>query len=171
MDRLDLEIFYKLADNRRVIFGLQYHKSFKHAIKPQIFIDVLAQLLPRVMKLPFNKGAQLLGLGLNGDPDTFFQKPPEEIAVGIVNHWFSVGPCKVWEAGEPTLTKETLAKKLKNHKLLKKNTLNFINLEHYFTAPTIHWLGVEVSYPCKNGDYSIDEQFALQIAQMTFCGK
>jgi hypothetical protein len=165
--KLALEVTYKLDSGRNMYFGLKQDSSLARASTPQLFLGKLVSLLPKIATVNFVDGVKLMGTELNADDKTFLQQPPHELELGVYNNWNSAGPCNIWQAGEAMPTQETFTTKLKGHDVLMRNSLNYIGLEHIFDNPVEHWLSIEVSNT-ENGQYTLDQQFALEIAQLTF---
>jgi hypothetical protein len=148
-------------------FGFKYDTNLSQVNTPELLLSKLSSILPKVANTNFVEGISLLGLELTGNNDYFLQGSPSKIELGINNNWNSAGPCTIWKEGEPMPTRETMADKLKGHDILLQNKLSFMCMEHIFNQPSNHWLSVEVSNQTE-GEYTLDQAFAVEIAQLTF---
>lgn len=75
---------------------------------------------------------------LNGEPDL--------IRIGVVNHWFSVGPCLIWKKGEAKdISQDILSEKLLKHPNVAETKLNYQGMSFVFnineSKPGLcHWI-------------------------------
>lgn len=95
---------------------------------------------------------------LTGDPDL--------IRIGIVNHWFSVGPCLVWQKGwSKEMSKAKLEERLQTKPEVIETKLNYQGMSFIFNVSGItpglcHWM----KSPCSrkgNGIWRLDRTMIL----------
>lgn len=95
---------------------------------------------------------------MTGDPDL--------IRIGIVNHWFSVGPCLVWEKDWPKeMSKKKLEERLQTKPAVIETALNYQGMSFIFNVEgkepgLCHWM----KSPCslkENGLWRLDRTMIL----------
>lgn len=95
---------------------------------------------------------------------------PDLIRVGVVNHWFSVGPMQVWRKGEAkTMTMQQLEQIISTKPEVESTKLNYQGMSFIFnlesTPPgTCHW----IKSPCskqENGVWKLDRTMIAKYLQ------
>lgn len=98
------------------------------------------------------------GILLVGDPDL--------IRIGIVNHWFSVGPCCIWEKGQPrVMSYEVLDTDLASHPRVSKSSLNYQGISFLYNVNSFnayHWINVACGVPSHN-EYIVDQDRVIAL--------
>jgi hypothetical protein len=158
-----IEALFKDDRDKVYILGLVHNHHLK-AKTPQdfikIFISETAQFVDFVNFIG-NLDSKIIGQQflLQGEPDL--------IRIGIVNHWFSVGPCDVWVNGEPKeISHDLLGKKLSLKPEVTKTNLNYQGMAFLFNfqekEPGLrHWM----KSPCSNYAnefWKLDEQMIFK---------
>lgn len=158
-----VEALFVDGNNNVFVLGLlfNYHLLAKTSLKfLQVFIEEASKFKSFTSFIQ-SLDKQLIGRNylLQGDPDL--------IRIGVVNHWFSVGPCLLWEKGEP---KEIALGKLEEKLQLKpdvvETTLNYQGMSFIFnyeekTPGLCHW----VKSPCSkkvDGIWKLDKKMILR---------
>lgn len=66
--------------------------------------------------------------------DFFLKAPLDIVRVGVMNHWFSVGPVDLWKKGDPIPDMETVKTKIAANPKLNPTVLNYQALAFLFNA-------------------------------------
>lgn len=91
---------------------------------------------------------------------------PDLIRIGIVNHWFSVGPCLVWQKNWPKeMSRHKLEQRLETKPEVIETDLNYQGMSFIFNIEgkqpgLCHW----IKSPCSkrdNGVWKLDRQLIL----------
>jgi hypothetical protein len=64
--------------------------------------------------------------------DFLFKTPVDAIRIGVLNHWFSVGPVDLWRRGEVVPTLDTVRTKISTNPKLSPTILNYQALAFIF---------------------------------------
>lgn len=64
--------------------------------------------------------------------DFLFKSPVDVIRIGILNHWFSVGPVDLWKRGEVRPTLDQIRQKVLSNPKLNPSALNYQSLAFIF---------------------------------------
>lgn len=151
------------SDNGVCILGLIFnnHLLIKTAVD---FIDVFVKESSNFQDFEkyldkLNKAFVGSNYLLNGEPDL--------IRIGIVNHWFSVGPCLIWQKGQVTkMSNEKLEELLETKPEIINTKLNYQGTSFVFNTNEVspglcHW----IKSPCsryKDGTWILDKQMILK---------
>lgn len=145
------------------IWGLLYNNKLK--IKtPAEFLEIVIKAVGKYHN--FTSLVNYLDQMVVGEK-YFFTKQPELIRIGIVNHWFSVGPLDLWKRGQPkSFTRDNLVRKLKQRPELFQTYLNYQGLAFLFNlenkAPGLRYW---IKTPCsrqKQGKWYLDVDLIMQ---------
>jgi hypothetical protein len=158
-----IEALFKDDESRVYILGLVYNPHLK-AKAPQEFIEIFisetAQFIDFATFIS-NLDSKIVG------QQFFLQGEPDLIRIGIVNHWFSVGPCDIWTKGEvKKMSHVLLETKLSLKPEVVETNLNYQGMAFLFNAqeeePGLrHW----IKSPCSNftnGAWKLDEQLIFK---------
>lgn len=158
-----IEALFKDDKDRVYILGLVYncHLITKTPLDfLKIFISETARFVDYATFIS-NLDSKIIG------QQFFLQGEPDLIRVGIVNHWFSIGPCDVWTKGEiKEMSHDLLEKKLSLKPEVVKTNLNYQGMAFLFNLkenePGLrHWM----KSPCsnyENGFWKLDEQLIFK---------
>jgi len=126
---------------KQFIFGLIFRKGLQ-VTSPKGFIINLIQLALTFQD--FKSFCQDLEQHVLGFPG-LFTGDPDLIRIGVVNHWFSVGPVLVWEKGDPkTIAQSSITVKLSSQPKVLKTKLNYQGLSFIYATQDArlpyHWI-------------------------------
>lgn len=153
------------TDSRGLVYvlGLQYNNS--------LFVKSVLDFLQLVIDGATNYHGfplfiQNLDEKLIGQ-NNLLQGEPDLIRIGVVNHWFTVGPCLIWQRGqEKAMTDSLLREKLQYNPNVIQTKLNYQGMSFIFNIKEVspgvcHWM----KSPCSNFQNSIwrlDQPMILQ---------
>lgn len=144
------------------IWGMIFRKGLKVSSGKGFIIELIQFALSFSNFTTFCNDVETNLLGFTG----LFKEEPDLIRIGIVNHWFSVGPLLVWEKGnDKELLVSDLNLKLKGKAEVAKSNLNYQRLSFIFATQDIkmpyHWM----KSPCAKQD---SKSWVVDIDQVGF---
>lgn len=160
---VSIEAVFNEGNDKQYIFGIDDMEGLKTSTPKQfiqVFIDAVAKYED------FAGFIRTLNRQLIDD-QSFLIGDADLIRIGIVNHWFSIGPCVVWEKGWPkTITTKILEERLDKKPDVKETNLNYQGMSFLFHKDTAtmvpaHW----IKSPCskkENDVWKLDTQIILQ---------
>ncbi len=157
-----IELCFKESKEKVYILGLVFNEGLL-AKTPKEFLQIIvneAFVYKDFNSLIANLDQKLIG------KKYLLEETPDLIRIGIINHWFSVGPCLIWQKGEKKeISRQLLEEKLKTKPEVIKTNLNYQGLSFIFNSKNDspgfrHW----IKSPCskyENGFWQLDQDIIL----------
>ncbi|OGK18063.1 hypothetical protein A2866_02950 [Candidatus Roizmanbacteria bacterium RIFCSPHIGHO2_01_FULL_39_8] len=153
---LDIELFFKNGDEIYIL-GISFNNNL-YVSSVSDFIIILIQYGKKFRgfeNLISNLDSKLVGESylLQGEPDL--------IRIGIVNHWFSVGPILLWQKGwKKEINHDILQERFSTKPEVSKTNLNYQGMSFIFnlnnsTPGVRHW----IKSPCSK---KIENEWVLE---------
>lgn len=156
---LDAELFFKDSDEEVYVLGLTFNKKLLTQSSMEFITNIitLAKEFINFEDLINDLDATLIG------KQYLFKGEPDLIRIGIVNHWFSVGPILLWQKGwKKEINNIILQERLSVKPEVVRTNLNYQGMSFIFnmnnSSPGVrHW----IKSPCSkkmNGEWMLDEK-------------
>lgn len=158
---LELELIFQESKGT-YIFGID-HSSRLLTSKPTDFLKVIFQLITKYRD--FKNFIKAMDSDLIGS-QYLLRQEPDVIRIGVVNHWFTIGPCQIWEKGKEKRMTENKLKMLlsKNPKVISTQLnyqgLSFVSGLNDSLSGVCHWIKSPCSY-VKDGIWTLDTDMIL----------
>ena len=158
-----VEVVFDEPQGQHFILGLTYN-DYLHVKTAEEFLGVFIDAsihYDTFQSFIVKLNHQIIG------QNVLFAGSPDLIRIGIVNHWFTVGPCLVWQKGWPKeMSKMQLDQRLATKPEVIETKLNYQGMSFIFNikgdAPGLcHWM----KSPCsmKEGDlWRLDRAMILR---------
>lgn len=138
---LGAELFFDQPDGVFVL-GIEFRDRLKTPTEFEFVqaIHNVARQFPSFSEVLTHLNRNIVGT------DTLLKDDPDIIRVGVVDHWFSVGPCEIWRKGEAkSISLESIQRRLDQHPLVNENSLNYQGMSFVFNIDAIlpslcHWI-------------------------------
>lgn len=161
---VNVETIYHSSDGT-YIFGLDYIPQGNN--KDPKFIDSFIQQGSNPTS--FNHFLEILNQSLPF-PQEFFNGFPDIVRIGVVNHWFSIGPIALWQKGNPLkISRDELNKILQSNPLVSRSNLNYQGMSFVYNLyPTPSQICYWVKAPCshkENGYWQLDSNLIRKYLQ------
>ena len=129
---LAIEAWFNDKYNETTIFGIGYSQKFNSKNEKDFLRVIIKESFEYQNFIQFIDNLNKILTGTDG---FFFQTNPDLIRVGVVDHWFSVGPCQIWEkSSPPTLSLTEIKEKFKDKPALILTNLNFIGVAYVYKS-------------------------------------
>ncbi len=163
---LAIEVWFKDKYNETTIFGMGYSQKFKVKNEAEFLKIIIEESFEYKNFILFINNLSKIFTESN---DFFFQTNPDLIRIGVVDHWFSVGPCLIWEnSSQPTLSLKEVKERLKNRPELVSTPLNFISVAYVYKSESGYYY-IKPQCSKKQGNlYLLDCQKIITSAQKLF---
>ncbi len=153
-DNVAIEILFKNSEGMKNILGFVFSDKLKIKTEAE-FLEIITRIASN--KSGFEDLVGELNKTLLHKDEFLFKGMPDMIRVGVVNHWFSVGPCLIWEKDSSTvIPKEELLDKLQQNQGLFKSRLNYQGISFIFNRNEFdfyYW--IKPSCFKKKGEYFV----------------
>lgn len=146
-ETVEIEILFEQPEGVYIL-GIDHAKHLLLS-KPEEFLLTMFQIVETYTD--FLTCIKSLDKILIGKP-YFFHQEPDVIRIGVVNHWFSVGPLRLWKYGQEKIMKrEQLNTLLKEKPQVFSTHLNYQGMSFVSNIAsklpgTCHW----IKAPCSN---------------------
>lgn len=160
---VSIEVVFDEPQGQHFILGLTYNDHL-HVKTAEEFLGVFTDACIRYVS--FQSFIEKLNRQVV-ERDGLLAGSPDLIRIGIVNHWFTVGPCLVWQKGWPKeMSTAQLDQRLQTKPEVIETILNYQGMSFIFNikgdAPGLcHWM----KSPCsvKEGDlWRLDRAMILR---------
>jgi hypothetical protein len=164
-DNLAIEFVFKDKDGFNLIFTFGY--SDKQIVGSEL--NFLKKIVDYTWSFSsFVQLIDLLNKEIIGVDGFLFRVEPDLIRIGVVNHWFSVGPILLWEKGEKKKMNATqLERKLKSNSKVVSTDLNWQGLAFIYKKNEIDQYYV-IKFQCgikDSGYYVLSTEKILKLLQ------
>jgi hypothetical protein len=154
---LSIEVLFTDKNGLTTIFGATHNENL-HCDKQDFITGVIKKAIDY-------KGFDSFILHLNNSlcdgKDVLLAGTPDLVRVGIVNHWFSVGPCQIWEkTKDKKLDTKKITASLDRMPEVTKTKLNFQGISFIFNQNEFslyHWIKPQCGTMI-DGRYTIDKE-------------
>jgi hypothetical protein len=165
-DNIAIELVFQEAEEKVYILGL----FFNNHLIPKTAEDFLRMIMQEAWRdQDFTTLLTHLDQKLVGQT-ILLTEEPDMIRLGVVNHWFSVGPCLIWEKGwSKDISPQMLDQRLQANPQVMETDLNYQGLSFIFNLEEkqpglCHLMKAPCSLKAKN-IWNVDPMLVLKYLQ------
>jgi hypothetical protein len=155
---LSIEVLFTDKEGLTTIFGATYNKNLNCGSE-EVFLKSVINEAETFSS--FRAFISHLDKALCGGKGVLLEGKPDLVRVGIVNHWFSVGPCQIWEkAKDKVIDKQKISALLDSRPEVAQTNLNFHGVSFIFNQNEFsfyHWIKPQCGTK-HNGYYIINKE-------------
>ena len=144
-DGIAIEIFLKSKDASNIFFGIRFGNGLLVST-PKEFLMRSFQSIWETKNMTFKDLVKELEKRVVGSKIELFQNLPTSIELGVVNAWNSMGSVDIWNNQQVRkISNNLLLDKLKSHKHLHENTVNYVAVEFNYRATPHYWIAIQIA--------------------------
>jgi hypothetical protein len=165
---LAIELLFKNTRNQTTIFGVIHNAS----LNKKAPLDFLSAILELSLGAPsFSALISQLEKEVIGRRYLLFASSPDLIRIGVVNHWFSIGPIDIWKApSPPQLSREELLSLLGKKPEVDSSARNYQGVSFIYNTNPLglyYWIKPQCGSP-EGRIWRVDTEIVLEYLTRIF---